>query len=387
MYAPQPKIFTRSTFDDDDHSDDDVLVLDDSDDDHTDDDVLVLDDSDDEGILTPEQQARHSAWWMDNRGILTEEEQARLSAPRRAHTQQARPDPDDALDTRKKPMTMIPLVDTDGREGVHKGDRILYKGDHYTVVVMQATIFTMRPDSGADVRLYLTNPAFEIVGPRRPKLDLVDFASVGSSTVERVIFVDPLTHTTDQDRRMLFLLHGMGYRVASRKTREYESFREFVAQTVKDNLKDQKGSFCAAPGVTLAVPTKWFLKTLAEKHILRSEKRYRYYYIAVCFGSGDPLSAAIYGYNSVGAAVEIVAICSNQRTLRDDVRARGTGKQLIRDITGVCDRMGTSMKVESVVASVEFYMGLGFRVVRLVDAGPQTKSVMVRDVARMHQMV
>jgi hypothetical protein len=369
--------------------------------------VLVLDDSDDEGILTEAEQARLSAWLMDNNGILTEEEQARLSAPMRgppdvqtwtdrADTQKAHPDTDDAdtrgEQTRKKPRNgdseMIPLVDTDGREGVRKGDRIMYQGDYYTVVVMQATIFTIRPESGGgkDVRLYLTNPAFAIIGPRRQKLDLPS-ASSSSSTFERVMFVDPLTHTTDQDRRMLYFLARLGYRIASRKTREYESFREFVAQTVRDDQMDRMGSFCAAAGVLLTVPTKWFLKTLTGKHILRSENQYRYYYIAVSFGSGVPLSAAIYGYNSVGAAVEIVAICSNQRTLKDDSRARGSGKQLIRDITGVCDRMGTSMKVESVVASVEFYEGLGFQVKKVTRAGPQMKSIMVRTVNKPRQMV
>jgi hypothetical protein len=44
----------------------------------------------------------------------------------------------------------------------------------------------------------------------------------------------------------------------------------------------------------------------------------------------------------------------------------------------VCDRMGKSMKVDSVVAAVELYEGLGFRVTRTTSAGAQIKSTMVR---------
>jgi hypothetical protein len=97
---------------------------------------------------------------------------------------------------------------------------------------------------------------------------------------------------------MLFLLHGLGYRIVARQTPEYESFRAFVAQTEKDDRRDRTGSFCAAARRLLTVPTRWFLKTLTGKHLLRSEDRYRYYYIAACFRHGVPLSAAIYGYGS-----------------------------------------------------------------------------------------
>jgi hypothetical protein len=296
-------------------------------------------------------------------------------------------------------MGMFPLIDTDGQEGARVGDRIWYKQAEYTVVsqrhgisgapdtdsyVTQLSI-AFRPKGAEngdndvhfweDKRRYSrhqykgweghTGPYYEIMGPRRKKLD-VHPAPAQPIPMERVIYVDPLHHTTDQDRRIFYLLHRIGYRVASRRySDEYDAFNRFLTRTMRAGALDAQlplggleadpytagppdpmdggDGFCGADTLRgwgkerssrPIVSTKWFRKAILHEW---SADKLVIPYVIVHYESGAPLSAVIYRSDKIGD-FECVGACSSQLTQRE--HAKETGRQIINDMSLVCERLG-----------------------------------------------
>ena len=109
--------------------------------------------------------------------------------------------------------------------------------------------------------------------------------------------------------------------------------------------------------------------------------------IAVCKGAGCaldvvrypvPLSVLIYGYGTAAGQVEVVALCANQRRDVRQRRARGVGRELLRDLCAACDAIAAKMKVESVMTAVSMYEQFGFETKSHVQKGPGIGAIMVR---------
>jgi hypothetical protein len=63
-------------------------------------------------------------------------------------------------------------------------------------------------------------------------------------------------------------------------------------------------------------------------------------------------------------------------------RARGVGRELLRDLCAVCDAIAAKMKVESATTAVTMYAQFGFRIKSYTRKGPGTGTIMVRDAER-----
>lgn len=309
---------------------------------------------------------------------------------------------------------LVPVVAMAAHENLKRGDRVVLGDKEYTVEEAP------KMDTGA---VRLSQPAAEAGGPKvrfmatpahrpylravRPPQEKLDLTHVWSGAAHgpcagKVLFVDPLNHTTPRDRRMLYELQQLGYALRDMRSVEYAALKQYIGDTDKRSKVDGAGSFCAAEG-TFTTPAGWMRGLMQASHKLHGATgaSHRYYYvmacfdeardIAVCKGAGCaldvvrypvPLSVLIYGYGTVAGQVEVVALCANQRSDVRQRRARGVGRELLRDLCAVCDAIAAKMKVESVMTAVSMYEQLGFETKSHVRKGPGVGAIMVRPAIR-----
>ena len=288
---------------------------------------------------------------------------------------------------------MVPLVEMAPYENLKRGDRVTWHGHEQEYTVERTPVMDEGPvhlsrTVGTEKTYHVAKGdnrrMLRAVRPPQQKLSLhggpwppqiPDGPCVGG----RVVFVDPLNHTTTRDRRMLYELQALGYRLEDMRSYAYTRLKKYIADTDQRSKVDSaEGSFCAAPG-TLTTPAGWMRGLMQASHELRGPgpSSYRYYYVMAC-SDAEPLSVLIYGYGTVAGQVEVVALCANQRTDVRARRARGVGRQLLRDLCAVCDAVAAPMKVDSVPTAVSMYGQFGFETRSYAQRGATYSTRMVR---------
>lgn len=311
-------------------------------------------------------------------------------AAARARRAAARVPPGTDVDVRSR---MVPVVAMAAHENLKRGDRVMLGEKEYTVdeapKMDAGAVRLSQPGVAGGQRVRFTataahRPYLRAVRPPQEKLDLTHAWSGAAHgpCAGKVLFVDPLNHTTLRDRRMLYELQQLGYAVRDMRSVEYAALKEYISDTDRRSKVDGAGSFCAAEGA-FTTPAGWMRGLMQASHKLHGPagaSSHRYYYVMACFDEARvPLSVLIYGYGTAAGQVEVVALCANQRSDVRQRRARGVGRELLRDLCAVCDAVAAKMKVESVMTAVSMYEQFGFETRSHTRKGPGVGAIMVRD--------
>ena len=314
-------------------------------------------------------------------------------AAARARRAAARVPPSTDVDIRRR---MVPVVAMPAHENLKRGDRVVLGEKEYTVEetpkMDAGAVRLSQPAEAGGQRVHFTataahRPYLRAVRPPQEKLDLTHELSGAAHgpCAEKVLFVDPLNHTTMRDRRMFYELQQLGYALRDMRSVEYATLKEYISDTDKRSKVDGAGSFCAAEGA-FTTPAGWMRGLMQASHKLHGPagtSSHRYHYVMACFdGARLPLSVLIYGYGTAAGQVEVVALCANQRREVRQRRARGVGRELLRDLCAVCDAIAAKMKVESVQTAVSMYAQFGFQAKSYTRKGPGIGTIMVRDAKR-----